>query len=42
MSTRNISWDVERLLMCTAGKLTTRNEYQEYFLGLGKAADVYG
>jgi len=42
MSSRNISWDVERKLMCTADKLTTRNEYQEYFLGRGKEADVYG
>ena len=42
MGTKNISWGVERQLMCTADKLTTRNEYQEYFLGRGKAADVYG
>jgi len=40
MNARNISWGVERQLMCRADKLTTRNECQEYFLGRGKAADV--
>jgi hypothetical protein len=38
MGTKNISCGAERQPVHRADKLTARNEYQEYFLMLGKAA----